>query len=180
MSVLAPEITSGGTNPPEVISSADFTELLFDGKASGAEVTLNGDTSVEAKKISDSTFTVDSGKTVFQTTKLNNVEVVAEPGSTLDAKVNKGVVKNAKFTGNDGDDTVKFGGNTKIKDKVVVDLGEGANTTIINGKIVGDGKLVIKNFDDDDTIIFNGDTYSIDKDNLDELAGEGIKIKLED
>ena len=178
MSVLAPEITSGGTNPPEVISTADFTELLFDGKSSDAAVTFNGDTVVAGTKIIDSTFTVDSGKTTFQTTKLKGGEVVAESDSTLNAKVKTGVVKGFKFTGNDGDDTIKFGGKTTIKGKVKVDLGEGANTTVIKGDI--DGTLVIKNFDDDDTIIFNGETYTIDKDNLDELADEGIKIKFKD
>ena len=178
MSVLAPEITSGGTNPPEVISTADFTELLFDGKSSDAAVTFNGDTVVEGTKIIDSTFTVDSGKSVFQTTKIKDVEVVAESGSTLNAKVSTGVVKSTKFTGNDGDDTVKFGGKTTIKGKVKVDLGEGANTTVIKSEI--DGKIVIKNFDDDDTIIFNGETFTVDKDNLDELADEGIKIKFKD
>ena len=178
MSVLAPEVTNGGTNPPQVISTADFAELVFDGNASGAEVTFSGDTSVAGKKISGSTFTVESGKSVFQTTKLKGVDVVAESGSTLDAKVSTGVVKSTKFTGSDGDDTVKFGGKTTIKGKVKLDLGEGANTTEIKGDI--DGKLVIKSFDADDSVILNGKTYSIDLDNLDDLRDEGIKIKLED
>ena len=177
MSVLAPEITSGGTNPPEVVSTADFTELLFDGKSSDAAVTFNGDTVVEGTKIIDSTFTVDSGKSVFQTTKLKGGEVVAESDATLNAKVKTGVVKGTNFTGNDGDDTVKFGGKTTIKGKVKVDLGEGANTTVIKSDI--DGKIVIKNFDENDTVIFNGEIYTIESD-LDELKDEGIKIKLED
>ena len=131
MSVTPPEITNGGSNPPEVIQTEDFTELLFTGsKSTGFEATVTSDTAIAASKpVKEADITINSseGETVvlgIQATKVAKSEIKNEGNGSLDMKVRTGSFLKNTVTGGKNSDSVSFGTQTKLK-KVDADLGEG-------------------------------------------------------
>ena len=77
----------------------------------------------------------------------------------------------------DGDDTITFKKKVTMKGKNTIDLGEGgADTVELKGGAPKNGKLVIANFDENDTLVLKKKTFTYE--DLQETKIEGIKIEF--
>ena len=207
MSVTPPEVINEGTNPPEVVQTEDFAELVFQKQSVGYEAELKGDTAIAASKpVKESTFTAvtEAGETVVvavQSKRVKQSEFSTEGEGSLELNVNTGTFAKNSITGGDqsdsvkfgnqatvkgtsadlgdGDDTVTFKKKVMIKGKNTIDLGEGgADTVELKGGAPGKGKLVITNFDENDTLVLKKKNFTYE--DLQETKIEGMKIEFAD
>ena len=146
MSVTPPEIANGGSNPPEVIQTEDFTELLFTGSQStGFEASVTSDTAVVASKpVKEANITVETakGETVaigVEGTKVAKSEFKVEGKGSLDLTVKTGSFQKNTVTGGKKSDSVSFGNQTKLK-KVDADLGKGDDSVTFGKNTAFKGK----------------------------------------
>jgi len=206
MSVNAPEITNGGTNPPEVIATEDFTELLFTSTNKGfeaeftdstaivaskpvkeADVTVStkkGETvsvGIEATRVKKSDFTVDGKGSMDMTVKTGTFQKSTVTGGKKADSIsfgNQATVKGATMDMGKGDDSVTFGAETKFKGKTSIDLGKkGADVVEFKAEPTS-GKIVIDNFDKKDTLIIGGETFTFE--DLQDAKFSNIKINFAD
>ena len=207
MSVTPPEVINEGTNPPEVVPTEDFVELVFQKQSVGYEAELKGDTAIAASKpVKESTFTAvtEAGETVVvavQSKRVKQSEFSTEGEGSLELNVNTGTFAKNSITGGDQSDSVKFGNQATVKGtsadlgdgddtvtfkkkvtmkgKNTIDLGEGgADTVELKGGAPGKGKLVITNFDENDTLVLKKKNFTYE--DLQETKIEGMKIEFAD
>ena len=207
MSVTPPEVINEGTNPPEVVQTEDFAELVFQKQSVGYEAELKGDTAIAASKpVKESTFTAvtEAGETVVvavQSKRVKQSEFTTEGEGSLELNVNTGTFAKNSVTGGDQNDSVKFGNQatTKglnadmgegddsvtfrkkatLKGKNTIDLGDGgADTVELKGNAPENGKLILTNFDENDTLIVKGETFTFE--DLQDTKIPGIKIEFAD
>ena len=165
MSVTPPEIAYGGTNPPEVIQTEDFTELLFTGSQSyGFEASVSSDTAIAASKpVKEASFTVETtdGETVaigVQGTKVAKSEFKLEGNGSLDMTVRTGSFQKNTVTGGKNSDSVSFGNQTKLK-KVDADLDKGDDSVTFGKNTAFKGKSTFDLGEGGaDTVKFKGKT----------------------
>jgi len=188
MSVNSPGIIDGGSNPPEVINTGDFTELLFTSVNSGFEAELNGPTGIVASKpIKNASVTIntergESTSVGIQGTKVQKSEFIADGRGSLNMNVTTGQFKKntvvgtnkadsvsfgsgAKINKSDidlkkGKDTITFGAQTKFQGKTTVDLGKGSKDMVEFKAAPTKGKIVFDNVDKRDRFTIDGETYT--------------------
>ena len=209
MSVNPPEIIQGGTNPPEVVSTEDFTEYLFTQKNKGFEADFTDDSAiVGSKPIKDADVTVSTkkGETVslgIEGTRIVKSDFAVEGRGAMDLTVKTGLFKKNTVTGGKkadsvsfgnqvklqkttvdlgkGDDSITFGSQTTYKGKSTVDLGKGGADVIEFKAEPTGGKVVVENFDKNDTLTVGDKTYTYDQlTGEDAPSFEGIQIKFAD
>ena len=133
-SVEAGETTAVSFNTKNVKGSA----IRIKGEGAG-DVSFEGETRVKGTKIKFKAESADS---------------VSFADGTL--------VKNVKVNMGGGDDTITFG-DVKLKGKNVVKLGDGNDTLEISSdtKVKKDGKIVVKDFEEGDTIKLDGEAIDV-------------------
>ena len=208
MSVNAPEITNGGSNPPEVIATEDFTELLFTSTSKGfeAEVTADSPTAIVASKPvkeADVTLSAKKGETVaigIEGTRVKKSDFTVDGKGSMDMTVKTGTFQKNTVTGGKkadsisfgnqvtvkgsemdlgkGNDTVTFGAETKFKGKTTLDLGSKGKDVVEFKAEPTSGKVVIDNFDKRDELIIGGETFT--KEDLEDAKFSNIKINFAD
>ena len=165
------------------VSGADFkSEDLADKAESGKTTTFKG------KKVADSSVTSKSQKgeestVAFNTTKLNNIEIEGKGKGAAVVKVKTGLfnnssikfnkksadsiqfnnrveVRNATIDGGRGADSITFKENTVIKGTNEITLGQGADVLELPADKKGNGKIVITDLANNDTIKIGNDSFS--------------------
>ena len=207
MSVTPPEVINEGTNPPEVVQAEKFVELVFEKQNTGYEAELKADTAIAASKpVKEASFTAvtEEGESVVvavQTKRVAKSDFSVEGEGSLDLNVNTGTFAKNTVTGGDqadsvkfgnqatvkgtsaelgdGDDTVTFKKKVTMKGRNTIDLGEGgADTVELKGGAPEKGKLIISNFDENDTLVLKKKTFTYE--DLQETKIDGIKIEFAD
>ena len=208
MSVTPPiEKNPGQGKAPEVVQTEDFVELVFQGGNTGYEADLSADTAIAASKpLKEATFNAvtEEGETVVvavQSKRVKQSEFSAEGEGSFELNVNTGTFAKNSVSGTDQSDSVKFGNQATVKgsstslgegdDSILfrkkvtmkgrntIDLGEGGADTIeLKGGAPEKGKLIITNFDENDTLIVKGETFTADQ--LEDTKIPGIKIEFAD
>lgn len=158
MSVVAPKISEEGSIIPKIIQEEDFASLVFNGTSKGGEYEISGPTVVDSQ------------------VKLKKASFESADGSTLDLTFEQGTFKKTEISGSDDADTVVFKKGTVIKGKTTLNLGDGANVIKIKGDLKG--KIVVKDFNEDSVVEYDGKEYGID--DIAEAKEENIIIKIED
>ena len=160
MSVTPPEIISEGTSKPEVVSTENFTELLFNEASSGGSFKVSSDTAIASKsgatvdghtftatpsageqvklavtstKVKSSTFAVEGeGAMKLQSKNSKLIKSTITGGDDADSVKFKGtaVVKESTTSLGAGDDSIVYGKKVKLKGEHTIDLGEGGADTV--------------------------------------------------
>ena len=195
MSVTPPEIISEGTSKPEVVSTENFTQLLFNDASSGGSFKVATDTEIDSDRatVDDSTFTAtpaagESVKVAVTSTKVKSstFSVEGEGAMKLQSKDSKFV--DSTITGGDAADSVKFKGSAVVKNSET-SLGAGDDSIVYGGKVKLKGDHTIDlGVGGADTVVFKGGLKQIKGEvtitNFDEndtliVKGEG-KFGLDD
>ena len=139
MSVKPPVIIEEGSNPPEVITTDEFAELLFTGgKSVGFEAKIkDGPTEISAKSLvkADIEAATKNGKTLTIGVEATKVEKSSFDGTgkgKLDFQAGKGTFIKTNISGTNKNDSIKFGSKTKLKD-VDINTGKGSDTVTFAG-----------------------------------------------
>ncbi len=200
--IIAPE------GSVEVVELEAGTEIVNLKPVKEAEVSVTGEkpVAIAGKQMADSTVTGtakkgETAEVVLQTKTFKNSEVTVDGKGSLDLTVNTGsfkkstieggkkadsvsfgnqtTVKKANIDLGKGDDTVTFKANTSFKGKTKIDLGNKGSDVVEFAEAPKGGKVVVSNFDKNDTLVVGGETFTYD-----DLKGgaevSGIKIKFND
>ena len=206
MSVAPPIPSNPGEGkPPEVVQTENFVELVFEGQNTGYEADLPGNTAIAASKpVKKATFNAvtEEGETVVvavQSKRVKQSDFTAEGEGSLELNVNTGTfaknnvsgtdqadslkfgnqatVKGTSTALGDGDDSVTFKKKVTVKGRNTIDLGEGGSDTVtLKGGAPEKGKLIITNFDENDTLVLKREAFTFE--DLKDTKIEGIKIEF--
>ena len=115
MSVNPPVIIEEGSNPPAVITTEDFAELLFTGgKSVGFEAKIkDGPTEISAKTLvkADIEAVTKKGKSLtidVEATKVEKSSFDASGKGKLDFQAKKGTYTKTDISGTNKNDSIKF------------------------------------------------------------------------
>lgn len=139
MSVKPPVIIEEGSNPPKVITTEDFAELLFKGsKSVGFEAKIkDGPTEISAKSLVKAKVeaVTKKGKTLsvgIEATKVEKSSIDATGKGKFDFQAGKGTFTKTDISGTSKNDSIKFGSKSKLK-TVDIDTGKGSDTVTFAG-----------------------------------------------
>ena len=139
MSVNPPVIIEEGSNPPAVITTEDFAELLFTGgKSVGFEAKIkDGPTEISAKTLvkADIQAVTKKGKSLtidVEATKVEKSSFDATGKGKLDFQAKKGTFIKTDISGTNKNDSIKFGSKAKLKN-VNIEAGKGSDTVTFAG-----------------------------------------------
>ena len=141
MSVNPPVIIEEGSNPPAIITTEDFAELLFTGKKSvGFEAKIkDGPTGIVAGKTiakADIDAVTKKGKTLtigVEATKVEKSSFEATGKGKLDFQAKTGTFVKTNISGTKQSDSIKFGGKTKLNGSMNIDTNKGSDTVTFAG-----------------------------------------------
>ncbi len=184
------------TLPEEAADSIEIVELdsgievAVTKKVSDVKVTseTGSTTAVVGKKVATSTFTAktekgDSSTVAFNTTKINESDIVVKgkgdgvvnvntgrfnnssvtfkKKSADSVQFNNGVeVRNASIDGGKGADTITFKENSIIKGRNEITLGKGRDVLELPANKIGKGSIVVTDLSKKDTIKIGDDSFS--------------------
>ena len=140
MSVQPPVIIEEGSNPPEIVTTDSFAELLFTGSASkGFEAKIvDGPTGiVAAKPLKNASIkaATEKGETLqvgIEATKVEKSTFKATGKGDLNFQARTGTFIDTKIKGTKGSDSIKFGSKTKLNGVDIV-AGKGSDTVTFGG-----------------------------------------------
>ena len=139
MSVKPPVIIEEGSNPPAVITTEDFAELLFTSKSVGFEAKIkDGPTEISAKTLSkaDIEAVTKNKKTLtigVEATKVEKSSFDATGKGKLNFQARKGTFTKTDISGTNKNDSIKFGSKTKLKGSMNIDTNKGNDTVTFAG-----------------------------------------------
>ena len=141
MSVKPPVIINEGSNPPAVVTTEDFAELLFTGsKSVGFEAKIkDGPTGIVAAKPlqkADIEIATKKGKTLtlgVEATKVEKSSFDATGKGKLNFQARTGTFVKTDLSGTNKNDSIKFGSKTKLKGSMNIDTNKGADTVTFAG-----------------------------------------------
>ena len=136
MSVKPPVIINEGSNPPEIVTTEDFAELLFTGgKSVGFEAKIkDGPTGIVAGKPlvkADIQVATKKGKTLtlgVEATKVEKSSFDATGKGKLNFQARTGTFVKTDISGTNKSDSIKFGSKTKLKGSANIDTNKGSDT----------------------------------------------------
>ena len=187
------------------LQGEEFEDYIFLKQSLGYKADFSGNASISAlKPVKEAKFNAvtEEFETVVvavQSKRVKQSDFNTEGEGSFELNINTGTFARNNITGGDWSDSIKFGnqvtvkGTTSelgngddavtfkkkvmIKGKNTIDLGEGgADTVELKGGAPGKGKLVITNFDENDTLVLKKKTFTYE--DLQETKIEGIKIEF--
>ena len=173
----------------EIVEIGDAIEVAVTAQVSDLNVTAQtgSTTAVVGKQVSDSTFSAkaekgDSSSVVFETTKVQDTNIVVKgkgdgvvnvntgrfnnnsiefkKKSADSVQFNNGVeVRNATIDGGKGADTITFKENTVIKGTNEITLGKGKDVLELPANKSGKGSIVVTDLSKKDSIKIGDETF---------------------
>ena len=141
MSVKPPVIIEEGSNPPVVVTTEDFAEILFTGSTSKnfAAKIKDGPTGIIAAKPlvkADIQVATKKGETLtlgVEATKVEKSSFDATGKGKLNFQARTGTFIKTDISGTDKSDSIKFGSKTKLKGSMNIDTNKGSDTVTFAG-----------------------------------------------